>query len=875
MATVQKIGKYEIQAELGQGGFGRVYRAFDPTVGRPVAIKVLTTEGNKGLLSRFRNEATAAGNLRHKNIVTIYEFGEYNGRPFLVMELLEGEDLLQVISSGRQLTLLQKMHIMAQVADGLHCAHASGVIHRDVKPANIRLLPDGTVKIMDFGIARLTRERDATRLTQRGDLVGTILYMSPEQFSGAEADALCDIFAYGVTYYELMTGKHPFRSADARAVMFKITTEDPEPVRAFATECPEALENIISRAMQKDRELRYQTLRDLQFDAEPLLIQLQQERAVQLLEDAMRLFESKELKAAMPIVVQVLNLDPNNREARRLRESIQKQMQKDLFQPRIDALLKDAEQQLAQRQFAETIQSLDSALRLDRTNVSIRTRLEQAQTQLAHCRKAARLAADARSSVGRGDLPGAVDAASKALNLDPHNAEARRVLDIVRAEEKRFEEALATALELLECKRIDEAIAALELLQALQPESSEVKAALKTAGQQKIERERQERLRARMAAVSDLMEQGKPAEGVEQLYALQNEFPQNPEVQSMLARAEEQLQAQLHAQAIERAVTAAQIHLDAHDFAAALACVETALQRYPHEVQLTLFAEWIRGSQAASERERAVRQTAETCAELRHQNRIPQALQFVASVLRKYPGQAQLLALQQELTSELAALDRAEEINKAAAESEELIRQDRSADAVRLLENACSRFAHEPALQSALSRAVQIRSRVEALAAIREEARKLSQTREFDAAISVIVRGLKEWPDETALAALFQQALSERREFKREHFIEETGRRCEELIGAHRLSEALELIATSLGRYPQQPHLLALRKRAVLAAVNEAGALVGRAEPEKAIELLRAVEGQGDAQDQVCDLLARAAEQIHARELKSSLPKSG
>src|ERR1700730_11992063 len=126
---VQKIGKYEIQAELGQGGFGRVYRAFDPTVGRLVAIKILTAEGNRDILTRFRNEPTAAGNLKHRNIVTVYDFGEYNGRPYLVMEFLEGEDLLQVINRGAQLTLLQKMNIMEQVAEGLDCAHRNGVVH--------------------------------------------------------------------------------------------------------------------------------------------------------------------------------------------------------------------------------------------------------------------------------------------------------------------------------------------------------------------------------------------------------------------------------------------------------------------------------------------------------------------------------------------------------------------------------------------------------------------------------------------------------------------------------------------------------------------------------------------------------------------------
>src|SRR5581483_11888884 len=127
------IGRFQVQSELGRGGFGRVFKAFDPTVSRLVAVKILT-EGGKDILTRFQNEATVAGNLRHENIVTVYEYGEHEGKPFLAMEFLEGEDLHRVLKSKRPLSLLQKCRIMSQVADGLHCAHRHGIIHRDVKP---------------------------------------------------------------------------------------------------------------------------------------------------------------------------------------------------------------------------------------------------------------------------------------------------------------------------------------------------------------------------------------------------------------------------------------------------------------------------------------------------------------------------------------------------------------------------------------------------------------------------------------------------------------------------------------------------------------------------------------------------------------------
>ena len=240
-----QIGRYEVQAELGRGGFGRVYRAYDPTVGRPVAIKILT-QVSADTRTRFRNEATVAGNLRHKNIVTVYEYGAFEGLPFLAMEYLEGEDLHHIITSGKALSLLEKCNIMAQVADGLHYAHSSGVVHRDMKPANIMLLRDGTVKIMDFGIARLTRKPDATRLTQQGFLIGTLRYMAPEQLAGAEFNAQCDIFAYGVIFYELLTGRHPFDAPDAQSLMYKLSFEEPAPIRDFVLGAPDALQQVIS-----------------------------------------------------------------------------------------------------------------------------------------------------------------------------------------------------------------------------------------------------------------------------------------------------------------------------------------------------------------------------------------------------------------------------------------------------------------------------------------------------------------------------------------------------------------------------------------------------------------------------------------------------
>ena len=166
------------------------------------------------------------------------------------MEYLEGNDLNVLMYGKRNLTLLDKVRIMTQVGEGISCAHENGVIHRDIKPANIKILTNGSVKIMDFGIARLTRD-DSTRLTNKGDLLGTIRYMCCDQFKGLEADALSDIFAYGVVFYELVAGLHPFEGADASAFMYKITTQDAVPLSQLVPECPRALESHRLKATEK------------------------------------------------------------------------------------------------------------------------------------------------------------------------------------------------------------------------------------------------------------------------------------------------------------------------------------------------------------------------------------------------------------------------------------------------------------------------------------------------------------------------------------------------------------------------------------------------------------------------------------------------
>jgi serine/threonine-protein kinase len=335
----KQIGRYQVLGELGRGGFSRVYRAYDPAVGRPAALKVLT-DVTAGMLTRFQNEAKVAGNLRHHNIVTVYEYGAHDGAPFLAMEYLEGEDLHHVITSRKPLSLWAKCNIMSQVADGLHYAHGSGVIHRDIKPANIMVLPGGAVKIMDFGIARLSRAPDATRLTQQGYLIGTLRYMAPEQLTNSGFDARSDIFAYGLIFYELVTGRHPFDAPDAQSLMYKLSFGEPPPMGDLAPGTPEGLHRMILKMVQKDRSQRYQSLSEIRFDLDPVRIELQRARASELLLDARARYEEERLERAREILEEALALDAGNPAARELWETVQQTLQGRILQPRIEGLVR-------------------------------------------------------------------------------------------------------------------------------------------------------------------------------------------------------------------------------------------------------------------------------------------------------------------------------------------------------------------------------------------------------------------------------------------------------------------------------------------------------------------------------------------------------
>ena len=760
---LSKIAKYTVEAEIGRGGFGRVYRAYDPDVQRQVAIKVLTAEEDPELLKRFQAEIGTTGSLHHRNIVTLYECGEQSGVPYLVMELLEGQTLHEIIKTGVVLTLLDKTRILMQIAQGLAYAHSKGVIHRDVKPGNIMLLPDGTVKIMDFGIARVATRN--TMLTREGYIIGTIPYMAPEQFDGGgKADEQTDIFAYGAVCYELLTGKHPFsEEADVYATIQRITSFEPKAVSLIVEGCPESLELVVHRAIAKDRGVRYQRFGELLMDSEANLVDLQQERANAILAEVAPLLAAGDLQSADNKVRDVLELNPANREARLIRQKIKRELEERAMRLRVASLLAEAETQMRERKYPQAVQILEAALRLDKSDEIIQARLAEANSKLNGHLQANKLVAEARRDQQRGHLGDALQRLKMALQLDSDHTDAgmlcRRVEAELerRAKEQQMQEAINAASQHLAKKRYDEALSALSKAEEEHPLPvgiAELRRHIEREKQADERRKRSDQFKVVISKIRLALQAHELTTAADLLDNLSADFAGEVGFDELRAELRSQLDAQIRAHAVLTCSQQAQEMLRRGSFREALVVLGEALQRFPEDTGLQRLRESAQERLEAQQQSEAIAAVLKEAAARRDAEDFTGALEIIERGRTSLGDVTELIDLTRQLELEIEQQRYAAGLKRVLMAGNDLISAGKYAEAIRVIEDA-NDYKQESEVQGLLSSAraaVAMQQEQQDVEASLDVGRGFEQKGEWDRALRVLQEALRNYPQNLALS---------------------------------------------------------------------------------------------------------------------------
>ncbi len=432
---------------------GVVFKARDPLIGRLVALKTiaLAASQSEDLRQRFYREAQAAGGVQHPNIVTVYEMGEEDGVPFIAMEYLEGESLDAVVSKNTQIPLAQKLGYVVQVCRALSYAHQHGIVHRDIKPGNIMVTRGGTVKVVDFGIARMVD----TSKTQTGVLLGTLAYMSPQLVKGERADERSDIWAVGVVCYELFAGLKPFDGENHAALLLSIVSDEPRPMAKLAPDCPDELRFIVEKMLRKKAEERYQTFEELLRIIEPLWRKHQRECMDFMLAQSRDLVRRGELPAARKILLQARLVDATRTVGREMLEKVNIALKDKLPPAEVEERLERARTLRSEGLLEEARAAAKSALDLDsksepaRQMVAEVTREMELLEQTRQRQRApalARLLTAMRAAIQRGSPADAIRLGREALGRAGHDDRVSELVEL--AERKLREQSSATGVNL-------------------------------------------------------------------------------------------------------------------------------------------------------------------------------------------------------------------------------------------------------------------------------------------------------------------------------------------------------------------------------------------------------------------------------------------
>jgi serine/threonine-protein kinase len=739
--TPIRIGKYDILDVLGRGGMGVVYRARDARIGRNVAIKTLT-EGfsdNAEMLKRFYQEAGHTGNLRHPNIVIIYDFGDENGLPYIVMEYLDGDPLDQLIREKIPLHLSVKLEIIEQVCLALAYAHAQGTIHRDVKPANVIVQQDGLAKLLDFGIARADEDHVDGGMTRTGTLVGTPSYMAPERLEGIKFDGRSDIFSVGVVLYQLLTGRLPF-DAEYPAILSQILQQDPPPLREYLSAYPPQLDQVIEKSLAKKAADRYSNAGDMAADLNAIGSQLKAHRIAELMVEAQSAADKEEYSEAKQFIRQILRIDNQNTEAKKLNATLIETLRLQETRRRVDQLIHAADEAVESRNWDHALTVCREGLNLDEQNpklTALKAKATAGQERRERVRKLLREAETARAS---GNFEAATESAKAASELEPSDSKILAISTALarEAEEQRrraqLRELLAGARERLGAHALEEASKIAAQAEEIEPSNQEV-LHLKDEILATIEQQERKQI------VNALAEKVMVAVTLEQIQATMKEvvsslerFPTEP----TLLRLKIQLEPRLKEQVIKRVVAEVNDACRRLSPSDAIARVREALVELPGNPDLVELEFTLSQRLTRQQRDHALAEHLATARTLLEDHLYLETVKVLELAEREgftSPEMTELLEMARSSAAERVSQDLVE---RSFLEAKRLLSEQNYEAVLRMLPPVLQRV-DEPSLrrqlEEATSNQVILSQRVEHVIS---EVRVLSEAELFDAAIGLI-----------------------------------------------------------------------------------------------------------------------------------------
>jgi serine/threonine protein kinase len=802
---LKTLGKYELLGELGRGAFGVVYRAHDQVINRMVALKTMSAfvADNAALMQRFYREAQSAGSLQHPNIVTIYDLGEQEGTPYIAMELIEGQNLDDLIARRPALSVSLKAVYAVQACRAFDYAHKRGIIHRDIKPANVMVNKEGTVKVVDFGIARVLENSK----TQTGMLIGTFSYMAPEVFQGEHANARSDVWSFGVLLYELLAYRRPFGGESPAALMKNVCMQDPLPLRQLVPECPEDLASVIHRMLLKPETDRYQTMEDVLIDLEPISRRLQAQTVEDFVQQSLKAFQEHEFEQARNLLQQAILVDSTNQQARALFEKVNTELKRLALRPKAEEHVTKGRAYLQEGKLHEANDEAGNALNLDSSFEPAQELRREVQREMARLREVNEWLQLLRQHMVEGLPEEAEVLLAKVQEADPGNAQLPGLRQQLAEERARRQKRMEFSSSLQQARaqwsqgQYKECIELLTRLQKEYPDEEDIGRQLETAREDQAEQHRQEKL---TLARSLLSARNYPA-CITVLSELKEQSPDDDEIRRLLetARADQAEHYKDGKLAEARRLLAAQ------NFEECIALLGKVQEEFRADAEVEKLLETVRQQQA----EHHKREQLARCRKLLSARRYEDCMAALTELQAGFPQDEEIRKTLDTARQDWGEFERRQKLDQARA----LVASQHFAEAMNLLDPLLAADPDDSAvlkMRAMAQREQETQARLQSKQREWDSLKKLVSEKSWSEVVARCDVLLRQFPGEPDLTRLVEFARKQQAQSEHDSKLRKSVDEVQALILNGRFGDACELARAALQSFPENVEIASLLRQA-------------------------------------------------------------